>query len=243
MSQVSSTERSSSRSPSSIVPYHSPPLISMDRPQFPPPPSLSSVCSEGCGRFGSSSPEAIPSIRASTSQRVPLPQPGSLASTRPPHASFRSDYEYPISHNHTKTEVAASASSHVPVTANSCAVSFVGEPPSESVHPMTYVAAFVLDTLPRQMYLYFLLRLPYLYFSRVTRIFEEAEMTMPQIKQGILEAAIHLKEPVNGIVDARKLEPVESVQYSKLQNTWQSFIDSLMREWKTLNIISVLLLS
>ena len=113
----------------------------------------------------------------------------------------------------------------------------------ESVHLMTYVAAFALDTLPRQLYLHFLLRLPYMYFSRVTRIFEEADMSMPQIKQGILEAAIQLKEPVKGIADAWKLEPVESVQYSKLENTWQSFIDSLMKEWKTLNIISVLLLS
>ena len=108
---------------------------------------------------------------------------------------------------------------------------------------MTYIAAFALDTLPRQLYLHFLLRLPYMYFSRVTRIFEEAEMSMPQIKQGILEAAIQLKEPVKDVADAWKLEPVESAQYSKLQNTWQSFIDSLMREWKTLNIISVLLLS
>jgi hypothetical protein len=93
---------------------------------------------------------------------------------------------------------------------------------AESVHLMTYVAAFALDTLPRQLYLYFLLRLPYMYFSRVTRIFEEAEMSMPQIKQGILEAAIQLKEPVKGIADAWKLEPVESVQYSKLQNTWKA---------------------
>ncbi|KDR79524.1 hypothetical protein GALMADRAFT_63592, partial [Galerina marginata CBS 339.88] len=37
--------------------------------------------------------------------------------------------------------------------------------------------------------------------------------------------------------------PAESIAYTNLQNTWQSFIDSLLREWKTLNIISVLLLS
>jgi len=82
-----------------------------------------------------------------------------------------------------------------------------------------------------------------MYFSRVTRIFEEADMSMPQIKQGILEAAIQLKQPVKNIADARQLGPVESAQYTKLQNTWKSFIESLIREWKTLNIISVLLLS
>ncbi|KAF8955229.1 hypothetical protein BDZ97DRAFT_1674456 [Flammula alnicola] len=37
--------------------------------------------------------------------------------------------------------------------------------------------------------------------------------------------------------------PAESVAYANLQKTWQAFIDSLLREWKTLNIISVLLLS
>ena len=108
---------------------------------------------------------------------------------------------------------------------------------------MTYVAAFALDTLPRQLYLHFLFRLPYIYFSRVARIFEEAEMSMLQIKRGTLEAAIQLKEVVKDIADTWKLEPVESAQYSKLQNTWNSFIDSLMREWMTLNIVSVLLLS
>jgi len=114
---------------------------------------------------------------------------------------------------------------------------------SESVHLMTYVAAFTLDTLPRQLYLHFLLRLPYMYFSRVKRVFEEADMSMPQIKRGILEAAIRLTEPVKDVADAWKLEPVESVQYSRLQDTWQSFIDSLMKEWETLNIVSALLLT
>jgi len=113
----------------------------------------------------------------------------------------------------------------------------------ESVHPMTYVAAFALDTVPRQIYLNFLLRLPYMYFSRVKRVFEEADMSMPQIKRGILEAAIRLTEPVKDVADAWKLEPVESVQYSRLQDTWQSFIDSLMKEWETLNIVSALLLT
>jgi hypothetical protein len=69
-------------------------------------------------------------------------------------------------------------------------------------------------------------------------------MSMLQIKLGTLEAAIQLKEAAKDVAaDAWKLEPVESARYSKLQNTWNSFIDSLTREWKTLNIISVLLLS
>ena len=108
----------------------------------------------------------------------------------------------------------------------------------QNVPATSYLLAFVIDTLPRQIYLHFLLRLPYLYFSRVTRLFEEAELTMPQIKQGILEAATQMKDPHTAI----RIEP-PSVPYGNLEKTWSSFIDSLMREWKTLNIISVLLLS
>ena len=188
--------------------------------------------------------------------RLPISPAGNSTSQPPlPGPSFPTPYPslppihsipYPIA----EAETATSPS----VSSRRGAVNLVSAPfdekrpvglldSSESVHLMTYVAAFALDTLPRQLYLHFLLRLPYMYFSRVTRIFEEAEMSMPQIKQGILEAAIQLKEPVKDVADAWELEPVESAQYSKLQNTWQSFIDSLMREWKTLNIISVLLLS
>ena len=32
-------------------------------------------------------------------------------------------------------------------------------------------------------------------------------------------------------------------QYERLKTTWESFIDNVMREWKTLNILSALLLS
>ncbi|KDR85876.1 hypothetical protein GALMADRAFT_52958, partial [Galerina marginata CBS 339.88] len=39
------------------------------------------------------------------------------------------------------------------------------------------------------------------------------------------------------------LEPSENMAYTRLQHTWQAFIDSLLKEWKTLNIISVLLLT
>ncbi|KAJ3508099.1 hypothetical protein NLJ89_g5943 [Agrocybe chaxingu] len=106
-----------------------------------------------------------------------------------------------------------------------------------------YVLAFAVDTLPRQMYLHLLLRLPYLYFSRVTRIFEETEMSMPQIKECVMEAATATKSPQELAMTFGHNPPVRSPSFESLQNTWHSFIDSLMREWKTLNIISVLLLS
>jgi len=113
-----------------------------------------------------------------------------------------------------------------------------------AVHPRitAYATAFLLDTVPRQIYLHCMFRLPSLYFSRVTRIFEEAEMSMPEIKKMALEAASGW--PAKDLNRGFIFEPQElTPPYASLQSSWQSFIDSLMREWKTLNIISVLLLS
>jgi hypothetical protein len=109
-----------------------------------------------------------------------------------------------------------------------------------------YIFAFLIDTLPRQIYLYFLLCLPYMYFSRVAHIFEEAEISLPRIKQGVIDAARKAREQ-NSASDTthnwRLGTPSSNAAYLNLQRTWELFIDSLMREWKTLNIISVLLLS
>lgn len=108
------------------------------------------------------------------------------------------------------------------------------------VSSYTYVLAFFLDTIPRQIYLHFLLRLPYLYFSRVTRIFEEATLSMREIKNMAVESLRHGGDPVHGLTFPGREEPRS---YSNLKNTWEMYIDSLLKEWKTLNIVSVLLLS
>ena len=93
-------------------------------------------------------------------------------------------------------------------------------------------------TLPKVFYLYLLLRLPSLYFGRVARIFEEADLSLPEIKQMALETA------VQGQCDFHAMErSTLSPQYERLKVTWQSFIDDVMREWQTFNLISVLLLS
>jgi len=108
----------------------------------------------------------------------------------------------------------------------------------------TYILIFFIDTLPRQVYLHLMLRLPSLYFSRVTRIFEDAEMSMPEIKKMALEATSQWKDPVRHLKKGIIFEPQAiSHPHANLENSWQYFIDSLMREWKTLNIVSVLLLS
>ncbi|KAG6896832.1 hypothetical protein C0992_005787 [Termitomyces sp. T32_za158] len=116
----------------------------------------------------------------------------------------------------------------------------------------SYIVAFLLDTLPRQIYLYFLLTLPSLYFSRVARIFEDAELSMPDIKRMVISSP-------NGFEDqfpsaTRILGTWKTPNYSapspfnfqvvaRFKTSWEQFVDSLMEEWKTLNLVSVLLLS
>ena len=223
-SRRSRSERSRSRTPP-IMPDHSPEFISFELPQ---------------SQRSSGSPTPYLHV---ISQNLRNP----IVIQRPPH-DLGSSSAHPLSLVHEKTESSTSASSRRSAVNSPSASSDEKRPvgfwdSSETVHLLTCVAAFVFDTLPRQIYLHFLLRLPYMYFSRVARIFQEAEATLVQIKEGILSAAIQLKEPVKTFADAWKLEPVESVEYSKLRKTWQSFIDSLIKEWETLNIISVLLLS
>ncbi|KAJ7095490.1 hypothetical protein C8R43DRAFT_907910, partial [Mycena crocata] len=107
---------------------------------------------------------------------------------------------------------------------------------------------FIFDYIPRQLYLHLLLRIPSLYFSRVTRIFEDARLSLPDIKR-------------MARARAEQWNPAENPQWPSLmfgqtpdhtalprsllhfRSSWENFIDSLMREWKTLNIISVLLMS
>ena len=108
------------------------------------------------------------------------------------------------------------------------------------VDSLTLIWHFIFDTLPRQFYLHFLLRLPAFYFSRVAHIFEEADMTMSEIKGMALATLAPMTDPNSALPD---WDDTIAKLNSNLKTTWESFIDSLLREWKTLNIVSVLLLS
>lgn len=156
---------------------------------------------------------------------------------------------------------------------------------------------FFSDTLPRELYLNFLLRLPAMYFSRVARIFEDAEVSRPDI-QRIIDASCrgtrgtpsrtnagpnantepHSFHPpgvtaspsqplVPGAISGIGLSaqvgaaPATTVMHTPLpfpdewtpasvspalirfKHSWEAFIDSLLREWKTLNVVSALLAS
>ena len=128
---------------------------------------------------------------------------------------------------------------------------------------------FFLDTLPRLVYLHFLFRLPALYFGRVSRIFEGAEVSKHEI-QRMIEACVPADEISDGATTAGAVgagptgvatgatrprgvgmtafpfpeewnPPAVSPALARFKGSWEQFVDSLIREWKTLNLVSVLL--
>lgn len=125
---------------------------------------------------------------------------------------------------------------------------------------------FLLDTFPRHLYLHALFRLPALYFSRVSRIFEDAEVSKHEV-QRLIEACIPANEENDmsagiaanlgfsaafGTARARNAgsvlpfpedwkPPSVSPALSRFKHSWETFVDTLIREWKTLNLVSVLL--
>lgn len=107
-----------------------------------------------------------------------------------------------------------------------------------------------LDILPRQFYLHAQLRLPSLYFSRVSRIFQDAAVSRPEL-QRIIDAcetagSENAQYRTTGTVlpfPEDWVPPNVSPSLARFKLSWESFVASLVREWKTLNVLSALLLS
>ncbi|KAG2153506.1 uncharacterized protein EDB93DRAFT_220268 [Suillus bovinus] len=116
---------------------------------------------------------------------------------------------------------------------------------------------FLMDTLPRQIYLHLLLRLPSLYFSRIARIYQDAELSRPDIQRLIDACASQVQNPSSSpIPPGAHYHPQPALPLAdewtsnnvspaliRFKHSWEAFIDSLLREWKTLNLVSALLLS
>lgn len=129
------------------------------------------------------------------------------------------------------------------------------------VNDTTFLLSY---TLPRQLYLWFLLRLPALYWQRVARVFEDAEVSKPEIQRLIdacgdfghdpsIDAAIATGFATPTGVQGQKsllagipypeewTPPVVSPALARFKVSWETFVDTLMREWKTFNLVSALL--
>ncbi|KAI0683596.1 hypothetical protein BC835DRAFT_1295676, partial [Cytidiella melzeri] len=136
----------------------------------------------------------------------------------------------------------------------------------------TGIRLFLVDALPRQIYLNVLLRLPAFYFSRVARIFEDAEVSKHEVQRMIAACAPARADGVDAIGSVASMgmtmgaavagttarsagfrprdsvfpfpdqwdPPTVSPALSRFKHSWEVFVDSLLREWKTLNLVSVL---
>ncbi|KAF5362221.1 hypothetical protein D9756_002809 [Leucocoprinus leucothites] len=96
-----------------------------------------------------------------------------------------------------------------------------------------YIATFLTVIVPQQIYLHLLLRLPYMYHSRVIQVLLDANLTLNQMNELTLWHSAHSSPEPKRLPRA----------YSRLKKNWETFIDNVLREWKTLNIIAGLLLS
>jgi hypothetical protein len=130
-----------------------------------------------------------------------------------------------------------------------------------------------------------------MYFSRVARVFEDAEVSRPDIERmvglelnfrggaesvsGMMPFTVDLERPMGSVTEGQGAgvsgatvnglgcsqanvttalppplpfpedwtPPLVSPSLFRFKHSWEAFIDSLLREWKTLNVVSALLAS
>jgi hypothetical protein len=89
------------------------------------------------------------------------------------------------------------------------------------------------------------LRLPILYFSRVSHLFEDANLSLPDIQRMAVANADQWKDGTPGALRTAWLPNDAAVAPNLLnfRHSWEAFIDALLREWKTQNVVSALMLS
>ncbi|KAG8729866.1 hypothetical protein FRC11_007862 [Ceratobasidium sp. 423] len=116
------------------------------------------------------------------------------------------------------------------------------------------------DQMLRQTYRHFLLRLPSVYFTRVSKVFEEAELSRVEVQKMIdaskrarhrrlrrgqrqVQSESHPHELDFWPNEREWTTPIVSPSLQRFKQSWDEFMDSLQKEWKTLNVVSALLLS
>ncbi|KAF8749724.1 hypothetical protein RHS01_09867 [Rhizoctonia solani] len=100
------------------------------------------------------------------------------------------------------------------------------------------------DQALRQMYRHFLLRLPSVYFTRVSKVFEEAELREYGVVGGKHKVKAKRRRILTfGANEREWTTPIVSPSLQRFKQSWDEFMDSLQKEWKTLNVVSALLLS
>jgi len=121
--------------------------------------------------------------------------------------------------------------------------------PPGSPSCLEFALVFLTDSLFSQIYMQLLLRLPSHYFDRVDRLSRDANMALKEILDLAVESNMKCGDDFqtqildlgqhssSTIVDPDSLPPA----YRQLTVRWSCFIDDLLEEWRTLNIVSALL--
>ena len=86
-----------------------------------------------------------------------------------------------------------------------------------------------LNTLPSFLYISLLLFLPFFYRARVSQVFLGVSLTEKEI------TSRYVGGPTTG--------PWRPRYWDEVKRSWSDFIDSTIKEWRTLNIVSALSLA
>ncbi|KLO13844.1 hypothetical protein SCHPADRAFT_873568 [Schizopora paradoxa] len=88
-----------------------------------------------------------------------------------------------------------------------------------------------------EVYRHLLFRLPTMYHSRVTQLIYDAEVSKPEME-------LLFQTLSKGVSYSEDWSPSsETPALKKFKHNWDVFITQVMQEWKTLNVVSALLLS
>jgi hypothetical protein len=103
-------------------------------------------------------------------------------------------------------------------------------------------AASIFKFLVKVFYQCILLFVPRIYFSRVERILRSAQMSMEDMENMVVVglgkwSSKRRNNRIPVYIQNSSLYPA----FRQFSSSWEIFIDSLMEEWKTFNIVSVLL--
>jgi hypothetical protein len=123
-------------------------------------------------------------------------------------------------------------------------------PPQSSPWGISVVPGLLASSLTvlGYVYLHLLIRLPAFYFSRVSNVLNDARLSAHDMEAMALSSAEDWKKfsnQRNGLLPLAASHGKWAVTptLAHFKDSWEEFIGSLLREWKTLNIIAVLLIS
>ncbi|KAK2464808.1 hypothetical protein APHAL10511_003226 [Amanita phalloides] len=86
---------------------------------------------------------------------------------------------------------------------------------------------YVLALSVRPVYIsIFHLHIPEIYFKRVAKVFEDAKLSKRDVQQVL-----------------KGVDLDDTTALNRFTESWESFVDTLLREWKMLNLVSTLLLT